>query len=294
MLFLILALIVALLLATVMQVRTGGNMPWDTVLYGEAQAADGLTGVAALAGQNHKASGDTIELLKKDIIWLQGLGGLSDTKPQACALVPTNLRSQMPIYGPASIDFWKDGWARWLRDAPIAMFKGDIITGQISTTNVNEGQIVAMDLVYDNVIPPWLLKDIQSRYKEIFPELFTITSGAAVTFNSGGVSLDSAASNFPKWSDPTGEFEILGTMPHLGAETFGGICNVTKLGGDWIGRQPGLVVPPLSAVKFSPGAQFRPALNPIPFDGDALPEVGITATSAGAMIFAMLIGKLPQ
>lgn len=267
-------------------------MPYDTLLWGEVGAKDGLTGTLALGGQNHLAAADKITLLDEMIIWLQGLGSLSDTKPAGCALVPDNLRAQMPIYGPGGIDFYNDGWAHWLRSAPIKMVKGDKITGQCSSTNVNEGSLIAMDIAYRNAIPPWLLKDIQSRYKEIFTEKITITSAADITFNSGAGQIDTLASDFSKWSDPEGEFEILGVIPNIGAATFGGICNVSKLGGDWHGLQPGLIVNPLSAVTFNPAGNFNQALEPIPFKGDALPQLGMTATTAGAIIFVLLIGKL--
>lgn len=268
-------------------------MPFDSLCWGEAQACDGLTGCAALANQNHGVSGDKITL-KTDPKppYLQGLGGLSDTKPQAVALIPDEQNAQLPIYGPAGMNFWSDGWDRSLREGPIELLKGDALTAQISNTNVNEGAIVACEVAYGRPVAPWSLKDIQNRYEKIFHDLCTITSAAAVTFNSGSGVLSGKMTNFSKWSDPDGRFEILGVVHGISAATFGGIANVTKLSGGWQGFQPGLVINPLSAVTFDAGGGFAPALEPIPFDGDSLPDIGMTATSAGAVTFALKIGKL--
>lgn len=267
--------------------------PYDTLVWGEVGAKDGLTGTAFLAGQNHTKDGDKFLALQTNPPpWLMGLGSLSDTKPSACALVPDSLEAQQPINGPGGIDFWNDGWARHLREAPIMLEKGDKYTGQCSSTNVNEGSIIGADIVYGSPVAPWKLKDIQSQYTRIFNDIFTITSGADVTFDSGSVTLDAAASNYAKWSDTNGKFDILGVLNLIGAATFGGIAHLKNFGGDWHGHQPGLIVNPLSAVTFNTGAQFAPALQPIPFEGDALPSIGMTATSAGAIAFGLVIGKV--
>jgi hypothetical protein len=268
-------------------------MPYDTICWGEAQACNGLTGVAALSGQNHGASGDKLTLKSTpEPPFLQGLGGLSDTKPQQVALVPDELQAQNPILGPAGMNFWSDGWLKELRQIPIELIKGDALTGQLSNTNVNEGAIVGADVTYGRPVAPWTLEGVQGRYSKVFTDTITITSAAAVTFNSGSGALSGKASNYAKWSDSKGEFEILGIIHGISAATYGGICNVTKLGGEWDGKQPGLIVSPLSAVTFDAGGSFAPALEPIPFEGDSVPDVGMTATSAGAVTFSMLIGKL--
>jgi hypothetical protein len=103
--------------------------------------------------------------------------------------------------------------------------------------------------------------------------------------------MSSAAGNYAKWSDAEGKFWILGLIHGISAATFGGIMNIRNLGGEWQGNQPGLIVNPLSAVTFDAGASFAPALSPIPFDGDAPPTLGMTATSAGAVTVSMLFGK---
>jgi hypothetical protein len=264
-------------------------MPYDTILWGEEAAKNGLTGTAALDNQNHLASGDKLTLLSDPSPpYLQGLGSLSDTKPQGCALVPDKMDAQNPIKGPGAILFYPQGWDVSLRYKPICLVKGDNLTGQCSSTNVNEGSIVAADISYGKTIVPFDIS--QGRYKQIYRPTATITSAAAVTFNSGGVALDSAISDWNKFGDVDASYEILGTFGCIGAATFGGICNVSKLGGEWAKRQPGLIVNPLSAVTFSPGG-FVPVLEPIPFRGDALPQVGMTAPSAGAVSFGMVIGE---
>jgi hypothetical protein len=157
-------------------------MPYDTLLHAEAQACNGLTGVAALANQNHRASGDKLFLKTKPAPpYLMGLGGLSDTKPQQVALVPDELLAQNPILGPAGMNFWSDGWAKFLRECPITLVKGDGLTGQLSNTNVNEGGLVAYDIAYGRPIAPWSLKDVRPMLSEVFTDTITITSAAAVT-----------------------------------------------------------------------------------------------------------------
>lgn len=271
-------------------------MPYDTILWGEEQAANGLTGVAALAGQNHQASGDKLTLLNDPSppILIEA-GGLSDTKPQGAALVFDKLEGGNTYKLPAHIDFWGFGWMKDLRAMPKVLQKGDNVTGQISTTNVNEGQIVAASLVYgkENVPPPMLryrYADVRKRYKDIFFDTITITSAAAVTFNSGAAALDTALTNEAKWLDNTQRYEFIGLIPNIGAATFGGIMNWTKLGGAWKGTQPGVVNPPLSAVSFGIGGDFITPAEPIPFNGDALPQVGMTATSAGAIASGAAFG----
>lgn len=268
-------------------------MPYDTLCHGETTQNSGLAGVAGLGGQNHAESGDTMELLTEDQIWLQGLGGTSDTKPNGCSLTPKNLMAALPIYGPAAINFYWDGWALWMRDAPLKMFKADILTGKVNNTNVSEGTILAYDIVYGNPLPPWDLRAIQSKYKRLFTEQLTITSATAVVFNSGKVKLDAAALNEAKWLDPDATYEILGTIAQLSAATFGGIMTVTNLAGPWKGFQPGLIVSSLSAVTFNAGyGSLCKALAPIPFKGDALPSVGMLAPSAGAVTVGVLLGEL--
>lgn len=269
-------------------------MPFDTVLWGEVAAKTGLTGTVFCAGQNHVADGDKCVLKTEPFPpFLHGLGSLSDTKPAGCALVPDEQNAQLPIQGPGALDFGGNGWLHALAKAPIELMKGDKLTGQCSSTAVNEGSIIGAHIVYGKILPLFDLVAISKKYEKLFTDIVTITSGADVTFNSGVGSLDSLVGNYEKWSDPDGKFEILGTITSISAATLGGIANILNLGGDWKGHQPGIIVNPLSAVTFNGGRAFNEALEPIPFNGDSLPTVGMTATTAGAITFGFLIGKLP-
>jgi len=265
-------------------------MPYDTVMYGEAGAMSGYTGIAALGGQNHKASGDIITLLS-GIPYLNGFGLLSDTKPRACALIPSLSNNQNKIYGPAGIDYWADGWAQWMRSLPMPLQDGETLTGNGDNTNVSEGTVMGMDLTYNEIIAPWELAVLAGRYAHLYSQEFTVTSATAVVYNSGPVDLDSATTE-TDWLNKEESYEIIGIAKGRSGATFGGILNITKLSGAWQGKQPGIVANPLSAVTFNAGAQFAKALEPIPFKGDAVPQVGMTATSAGAYIGDLVIGML--
>lgn len=268
-------------------------MVYSTICWGESTQNNGLAGVAGLANQNHNASGDKLKLkTTPSPPYLMGFGSVSDTKPQGSALVPDTGNGNKPIYGPGAIDFVTEGWAWWMRSAPVVLQKGDQLTGQASNTNVAEGTVVAADIQYGSYAQPWNLAEMRQKYIQIISQQVTITSGAAVTFNSGSTAIETAATEKSNWLDVDASYEILGTSPCISAATFGGICNVTGLGGNWKGEQPGLLVSPLSAVTFSPGGSFAPALEPIPFDGDSPPDVGMTATSAGAVKFNIVMGQI--
>lgn len=269
------------------------TLPYDTIVWAEAAAMSGLTNMAALAGQNHSATGDTLTLKSTPSPpWLLGMGVVSDTKPAASGLVPTTSNGGKTIYGPGGLNYSVDGWASYLRDIPIELVKSDIITGQGSNTNVSEGTVLGADIAYGSPPAPWHLAALRSKYSQIYSQKLTITSGSAVVFNSGVVSLDSAAADITNWLDVNAAYEILGICAGTGAATFGGILNITGLGGEWSSKQPGLVINPLSAVTFAPGGAFIKVLEPIPFQGDALPSVGMTASSAGAIIFNLVFGKI--
>ena len=68
------------------------------------------------------------------------------------------------------------------------------------------------------------------------------------------MTIKAGATNTTNWFDPEASYEILGVLQHLGAATFGGIENITQLGGDWKQSQPGILVNPLSAVVFDSAA----------------------------------------
>ncbi|MHC4620980.1 MAG: hypothetical protein ACYTEQ_24810, partial [Planctomycetota bacterium] len=66
--------------------------PYDTLCWGEAQAANGLTATAAVGPSTYTLSGDTIQLKGVDmggipVVWAGGMTG--DTKPQGGAILPS-------------------------------------------------------------------------------------------------------------------------------------------------------------------------------------------------------------
>ena len=263
-------------------------MPYDTLCWGEEGAANGLTGTVACTGQNHAASGDTLTL-QAGTPYLLGLGNTGDTKPNGCSLVPSRSNRGKAIYGPGAIPWAQLGWVD-LRPHVKRLYPGETLTGNRDSTNTNEGGIVGANISYDGF--PAHTAWQNRRYSDTFEELVTVTSAAAVTFNSGSTKLDSACTD-ASWIDSKKNYEIIGiSMVSGNAATFGGVMNVTNLPGVWKGRQPGIPVNGLSAVTFSSQQVFTPCAEPIPFQGSAPPTVGMTASSAGAAKVTMHIGEL--
>jgi len=266
-------------------------MPYDTLVWGEEQAANGLTGTAAVGPGDYTTSGDTITLKKglgTPVVFAGGMTG--DTKPQGGAIVPQYSHYAQVLHLAGHQQFATHGWTD-LRIAPshaLQMQAGETLTGQTSSTNVNEGSVLGVNLAYGSAPP---LQVSRKRYKEIDIPKLTITSAAAVTYNSGVVALDSAAGQ-TYWLDKNAKYELLGVIGNIGAATFGGICHVTGLSGNWHGYYPGVPISALSAVDFGVAQPFTPFAEPLPFDGDALPNVGMTASSAGAISFGAVIGRL--
>lgn len=265
-------------------------MPYDTLVWGAEAAANGLTLTASKGPDSYSITGNTIEMKSKDMGTpvLVGLGSLSDTKPQGCALLPSRSNRATYIYGPGAINFAQEGWMDLREFMPKKLFNGETISGLLSNTNTNEGAIVAAHLCHDRYPP---LGMCRKSFSDIFIEKATLTSAAAVTYNSGKAKLDAACTSV-NWIDTSAKYEILGVVGNIGAATFGGVAHVTGLGGAWAGMAPGLLINPLSAVTFTPAQPFTPALEPIPFSGDAIPSIGMTATSAGAIAFGLVIGKI--
>jgi hypothetical protein len=274
-------------------------MPYTTYVHAEEQAADGFTATAACATfPRGKPSGDTFTLPKgAGDQWLIGGGVTSDTKPQAGMIVPTYRNGGTPIYFPGSIHL-AAYWARFMRAAPIKMVEGDVLTGYLSNTNVNEGSILAYDIASGNAPKPATMQNLaalRAKYMEVQQAHIQVTSAAAVTYNSGGVSLDAAVTaagdDIYDWLDTLGTYEIYAiSAGGIPGATFGGILNISQLGGTWAGEVPGLPAGALSAVDFH-GDNFSLAPEPIPFAGNSLPVVGMTATSAGAQCVILHIGR---
>jgi hypothetical protein len=263
-------------------------MGYDTYIWGETGAADGLTGTAALGPTPITYSGDKNKVRNIGDPMLFGLGSLSDTKPQGCAITPELTNGNNKIYGPGAIDFFNKGFMdfRIPPFQPKRLSGGETLEGFQSNTAVNEGSIIAAHIAYHGVPA---LPAGGFRYSDILTEYVTITSAAAVTALSGKVNLKDAITR-KNWLNVEKDYDILGVLGCIGAATFGGVMQITGLGGDeWEGKVPGILVNPLSAVDFSPGPPHA-APEPIPFSGRSLPDVSMFATSAGAITFGLIMG----
>jgi hypothetical protein len=263
-------------------------MGYDTYLWGEAQAADGLTALAAIGPTPITFSGDKNKVRNIGNPELFGLGSLSDTKPQGCAITPELTNGNNKIYGPGAIDFFNKGFMDFRKPPfqPKKLSGGEMLEGFISSTAVNEGGLVAAHIAYNGV--PGLPTG-GYRYSDILSEYCTITTTTALTVFDGKVNLKEAITR-KNWLNVEKDYDILGVAGCIGAATFGGVMQLTGLGGDdWAGRVPGILINPLSAVDFSPG-NAHAAPEPIPFSGKSLPDVSMCATSLGAMTFVLIIG----
>ena len=265
-------------------------MPYDALIWGEEGAASGLTARTAKGPNTYTISGDTITLKGTDrgTPILFGLGATSDTKAGGCAVVPSLSNRAVAIYGPAAIDILTKGWDDFRLSGGVKQLSnGETLTGQIDNANTNEGSVMGCFVSYGGYPA---VRGPSAGANDMFREKITITSAAAVTYNSGAVALNTACTS-STWLNTRAKYEIRGISGCVGAATFGGMCSVTNLGGAWAAYTPGFPVPGLSAVTFAPDGVFV-LPEPIPFDGDSLPSVGMTATSAGAIVFTMHIAEV--
>lgn len=263
---------------------------YSTLIHAEAQAANGLTATAALAGQNHPASADKL-FLKAGRPTVVGLGMTSDTKAAGCKLVPDNTRAGAGIFGPGSIDFIGSGFNFAMRKWPKRLFDDDKITGYTDNTNVNEGTLLATELVYgDYVIPN------PKRYAEVFYPIVHITSTADITFNNAAAGLDTLIQEYANLIDPDANYEIFGGGPTSGQlATVGGIFTIKNLSGNWQNEQPGILVNSLGALgDVNAGSPWYTCPYPIPVSGNQFDTVtgGMCSVSAGAVKFMLGIGRL--
>jgi len=163
---------------------------------------------------------------------------------------------------------------------------GDSVTGQTSSTNVNEGSVLGAHVAASPIAYPTRFP--QGTY---FAELVTVTSAAAVTANSGAATVFAAATNTSNWYDAEAKYYLIGVSGHLSAATFGGICHVTNVPGNWKGFNPGIPISALSAVNFSANQPFTPfpeAIGPIKgIDLNTNVKLGMCASSAGAINFVL-------
>lgn len=271
-------------------------MVYDTITWAEARAGNGYDGIAGKGPAPFAFTGDTITLRKGfGTPVVVGLGSTGDTKPQGCRIKGNRSYGTNYIIGPGAEVFWPGGI---LRDMAIPFQEGEVLTGEQSSTNVNEGSLVAAWCGYGTAHrwPESIMDSMQmAGGGEIWIPPFSITSAAAVTPLSGIVPLDTATTDTgDQWLDTRASYFILGVVPSISAATFGGVMHVTSLPAAWNGYAPGIPVNALSAVSFSPsgGMPFCPAYEPIgPFLGDALPQVSMCATSAGAVTGGIVLLK---
>ncbi len=264
-------------------------MPYTTIIWGEEQAANGLTGTAAksVGGDGFTASADKVVFPSSNDWIILGFGMTGDTKPQGSALLPDASNGNKPFYGPGSQVFYPHGWLNLQKlGFGYRIMAGDSVTGQTSSTNVNEGSVLGAH-VASSLLP----------YPRRFPggthfaELVTVTSAAAVTANSGAATVFAASTNTSNWYDAGATYYLIGVSGHLCGATFGGICHVTNVGGRWKGYNPGIPINALSAVDFSSNQPFTPFPEPIgPIKGIDLNtnvKLGMCASSAGAVNFVL-------
>jgi len=263
-------------------------MPYNLLTWAESTQNSGYAGVAGVGptGVGFSISGDTITLIDKATPLLYRYGGHSITKPQAVRLNFTN--TGMATYGQAAVKFWPGGFHPDVH-APVILSPGDVITGYASNTNVAEDTIIAAEISYSR-IAPWSMA--QFAGKQIRRELFTLTAGAAVTYNSGKATVHAAATNPTNWWRSGAIYWILGSFGVIGAD--GGVVHITNLPMDnWGKHVPGLIVNPLDTVLFSTQQPDFYALEPIgPIKGSDLKntvELGFTATATNATTFGLIL-----
>jgi hypothetical protein len=220
------------------------------------------------------------------VVWAGGMTG--DTKPQGGAILPSRSNRGKVYYLPGGMNFAQDGWADLRKVGGLKLSNGETLTGQTSSTNVNEGSVLGVNVSYGGY-PPRV--EDYTGYKKVFIEKATITSAAAVTWNSGVTAIDTASTD-ATWLDTSANYHLLGVVGNIGAATFGGLLNVTGLGGAWAGYMPSIPLNNLSAVTFDTGQALTLAPSPIPFSGANPCSLGMTAASSGAIAFGIVIGEL--
>lgn len=263
-------------------------MPYTTFVAGEAVQSATLVGVTAIGPPDHKLSGDTVKLRKgSGTPILMGFGSSSDTKPNGCAVTPSISNRVKPITGPGAVDMVGKGWLDLRLFGGKKLQEGETLDFKVVNTNVNEGAIVAANIAYGSFAA---YSPVRGPYKDLFIEDGIITSAADVTYNSGIVSLDSMTDD-TSWVDTKAKYDLLGFMPGpVGVTQSQGIVVCSGIGGSWDGYFPGVPIGGLSAVDFGVGAPYTLFDEPIPFDGDAIPSVGLCSTTAAACLISAIIG----
>jgi hypothetical protein len=146
----------------------------------------------------------------KGVPILLGYGLTGDTKPEACNLLPDNSNGNKGFYGPGHQTYYPLGWLDLQKiGIPIKLQEQDSITGQGSNANTNEGAVLGAHFCFGSAIPYPDLRRFANM--DHFAELVTITSAAAVTFNSGAATVYAAATNTSNWYDPEATYSSTGT-----------------------------------------------------------------------------------
>ena len=263
-------------------------MAYDSMCWGEEVQNTSLLGVLGKGPSPIAFTGD-INTLRKGLgtPYLVGLGGVSDTKPNAVGISGNRSYGTQLFLAPAGMDFS----GTFMRDLARPYQEGEDISGFGCNTNVSEGIVVQADIAYGAVhrYPKTVGEAAAMAGGGIMHSVpFSITSTAAVTPKSGLVALDAATSQ-DLWVNTDSTYHILGVAPNVSAATFGGTMTVTLNTKEWNGFIPGICVNPLSAVTFGTGGVSL-AYEPIgPFPGDALPTVGLNSTSAGAIANGIIL-----
>jgi hypothetical protein len=188
-------------------------MPYTTLVWGEEQAANGLTGTAAVGptGTDFATSGDKIVFPTKGNYHIAGYGQTGDTKPQGCNLLPDNSNGNKGYYGPGGQIFHLN----WLNlqqiNGAVAIQDSDSVTGQCSSTNVNEGSVIGAH-VFPGSVPGYPTRKSGRTH---YMELCTVTSAAAVTYNSGAATVYAACTNTTNWYDPKANYVLNGIFQRV-------------------------------------------------------------------------------
>jgi len=263
-------------------------MPYDTIIWGEVTQNNGFAGVAAVAGQApYTSSGDTIKMPSARRV--VGMVGTSLTKPNGCRIKGDLSRSADYFYGPASLAPVMSK----LRDIALEFQNGEVITAELSNTNVNEESHVSLDVTEEQPHShPKTIGEAAAKVgaKAVHIIQCTVTVATTKTMFNGEVALDSAASQKTGWLDKTKKYAILGGVMSLSTTAFGTV-HIRGLDGAWLGRFPGFVMNKLDGT-FEAQGGFSPAYEPIPFAGDKLPLISECGLVAAAHTFGLVIAEL--
>jgi len=271
-------------------------MPYGTLGWVEGKgAATALAGITADADGNpgYTTSGDGITLKKgSGTPMVVGFGATSPTKMDGSALAGNRSRSQMKWLGPGSSNNWPS--KGFLKDLRLKFQDGEVVTGY-TASNEDEMDLLIADVVYGppHAYPKTIDEAVHmgGGFKEVYSidSSLTTTSGS-FTAADGREDMDTTTVD-DLWLDSDAQYSILGIMPCIGFANGGGVLDVSSLPEAWGGHNPSIPIPEQSGVTFDAG-EVSLAYEPIgPFYGDALPQLAIRSSAAGAHLFGLIVGK---